>query len=102
MADKRFDVSWLAKQLDLQPASIRVALRDLGVKKNKETNKYEWASKDDAEKVAKKLRERGERQGAPAGGKKAAKKAPAKKTKKKLTLKKKHSKSKSVDRSNDD
>lgn len=52
-AEYKFDVASLAKKLDIQPASVRVQLRNKKVKKNKDG--YGWNSQTDFDKVVKQL-----------------------------------------------
>jgi len=59
MADKettmKYGVPELAQALDIQPASVRVALRNHGVEKTGKS--YGWATKADIQAVADKIRE---------------------------------------------
>jgi len=63
----------------LQPASVRVALRELGVEKNF-GNKYGWDTKKDFDEVVKAMKERSAKRvtAKAAEDKEPAKKAPAK------------------------
>lgn len=79
-ADYKYNVAWLAKKLDREPASIRVALRSLEIDTNKD-GVYGWNDLKKAEGVLEQLKARSER--APAAPKKAAKKKSKKAAKKK-------------------
>jgi hypothetical protein len=53
----KYGVNELVEATDLQPASVRVALRELGVKKEF-GNKYGWNTKKDFDEVVKAMKER--------------------------------------------
>lgn len=55
--EPKFGVAELVEASGLQPASVRVALRELGVEKNF-GNKYGWNTKKDFDEVVKGLKER--------------------------------------------
>jgi hypothetical protein len=69
----KYGVDYLAKKLGIEAASVRVALRNKGVKKNDE-GVYDWGSAKAADEVAAKLRAPKKTE-----AKKPAKKAAAKK-----------------------
>jgi len=71
----KYGVEKLAKDLGIQAASVRVALRKAKVKKAKDGS-YGWDSQKDYEAVKSKL----SKKSAPAPKKKAKKKSAAKKT----------------------
>ena len=68
-ASFKYNVDDLAKALDIEPASARVALRKAAIKKAGRA--YGWNSKDDFEGVVRKLKQ------ASGGGKPAKKEAQA-------------------------
>lgn len=49
-----YGVAYLAEQLGIEPFSVRVKLRDHEVPKN--GNRYQWASKKEADKVVAQIR----------------------------------------------
>lgn len=53
-ADAGYGVAYLAKELGIEPFSVRVKLRDHEVPKN--GNRYQWASKKEADKVVAQIR----------------------------------------------
>lgn len=73
----KYGVSHLAEELDIQPASVRVALRNNNVKKNKE-GVYGWDNQSDFKAVVSKLKGGSAKKEAP-----TKKSAPAKKSSKK-------------------
>lgn len=86
---KTFGVADLAKKLDLEQASVRVGLRNRGVKKNKE-GKYEWDAAGLQKVVDSWDKGSGKKKEKPAAkktAKKSAKKATAKATVKKAAKK---------------
>lgn len=66
--EMKFGIEDLADKLNIEPASVRIKLRNAGIKKAA-TGRYGWETKDDLAAVAEKL--------------KATKAAPAKKDDKK-------------------
>ena len=83
-AEPKYTVDDLVEATGLQPASVRVALRELGVEKNF-GNKYGWANQKDFNEIVKAMKERSAKRitaAAPAeekpAPKAAAKAAPAK------------------------
>ena len=79
--EPKYGVSDLVEATELQPASVRVALRELGVEKEF-GNKYGWNTKKDFDEVVKAMKERSAKRVAqpkddadskPAKGKAAAK-----------------------------
>ena len=79
-AEPKYTVDDLVEATSLQPASVRVALRELGVEKQF-GNKYGWANKTDFDQIVKAMKERSAKRitGKPAEEPKAAAKAaPAK------------------------
>lgn len=77
--EPQFTVDNLVEASGLQPASVRVALRELGVEKEF-GNKYGWKTKKDFDVVVKALKERSAKRIDKGGDKPAAKKPAAKKT----------------------
>jgi hypothetical protein len=63
--EPKFTVDSLVEATGLQPASVRVALRELGVEKQF-GNKYGWNKKGDFDEVVKALKERSAKRVAPA------------------------------------
>lgn len=55
--EPKYGVNDLVEATELQPASVRVALRELGVKKTF-GNKYGWNTKKDFDEVVKAMKER--------------------------------------------
>lgn len=55
--EPKYGVNDLVEATDLQPASVRVALRELGVEKEF-GNKYGWNTKKDFDEVVKAMKER--------------------------------------------
>lgn len=53
-ADAGYGVNYLAEQLGIEPFSVRVKLRDHEIPKN--GNRYQWASKKEADKVVAQIR----------------------------------------------
>ena len=79
-AEPKYTVDDLVEATSLQPASVRVALRELGVEKQF-GNKYGWANKTDFDQIVKAMKERSAKRitAKPAEEPKAAAKAaPAK------------------------
>lgn len=81
--EPKFGVADLVEASGLQPASVRVALRELGVEKNF-GNKYGWNTKKDFDEVVKGLKERSAKRVTAKADedKEPAKKAPAKRGRK--------------------
>lgn len=52
--DKGYGVNYLAEQLGIEPFSVRVKLRDHEIPKN--GNRYQWASRKEADKVVAAIR----------------------------------------------
>lgn len=82
---KEFGIDDLAAMAGVEPASMRVKLRNAGVKKSGKT--YIWKNKDEMKSVLTKL-EKGSPKKEKAPAKKKAAKKPAKKAKKKAAPKK--------------
>lgn len=72
-----FGVPELADALGIEPASVRVALRNKGVEKN--GNVYGWKTRKDFDAVVKQLQKKVEPKAAKVDDKKSDKKADAKK-----------------------
>lgn len=85
--EPKFTVEDLVEATELQPASVRVALRELGVEKEF-GNKYGWRNEKDFNEVVKAMKERSAKrvvtpqpkkaEPAPVKGKEPAKAAPKK------------------------
>lgn len=78
--EPKYTVDDLVEATSLQPASVRVALRELGVEKNF-GNKYGWANQKDFNEIVKAMKERSAKRitaAAPAEEKPAPKAAAAK------------------------
>lgn len=78
--EPKYTVDDLVEATGLQPASVRVALRELGVEKQF-GNKYGWATKTDFDQIVKSMKERSAKRittAAPAAEKPAPKAAAAK------------------------
>lgn len=93
--DFKFGVGELADYLGLEDASVRIKLRNAGVKKAS-TGRYGWKTKDEMKAVGDKLKETKAKPAAKKAEKaekpakeKADKKAPAGKSKDKASAKKK-------------
>lgn len=76
--EPKFTVDDLVEATGLQPASVRVALRELGVEKEF-GNKYGWGTKKDFDEIVKAMKERSSKRVAQPKEEEAPKKAPAKK-----------------------
>ena len=76
--EPKYGVNDLVEASGLQPASVRVALRELGVEKQF-GNKYGWNTKKDFDEIVKGLKERSAKR-VGAGGKSEDKPAPKAKT----------------------
>ncbi len=87
--EPKYGVADLVEESGLQPASVRVALRELNVEKEF-GNKYGWNTKKDFDAIVKAMKERSaKRVTAKDGEEKApAKKAPAKRAPRKAPAKK--------------
>lgn len=75
--EPKYTVDSLVEASGLQPASVRVALRELGVEK-KFGNKYGWDKKTEFDEVVKALKERSAKRVAPAKKEEAPAKPAAK------------------------
>ena len=75
--EMKYGVEALVEATGLQAASVRVALRDLGVEKAGRS--YGWNTKKDFDAVVKGLKERSAKRAVPTGEEAHEKKAPAKK-----------------------
>lgn len=98
---KAFGVADLAKKLDLEQASVRVGLRNRGVKKNAD-GKYEWDQAGMAKIVEAWDKGSGKKSAPKKAAKKSDKKASAKKSAKKPIAKATVKKAAKKDSANDD